>query len=66
MQLTRLYKGSAFESKLSHLQDKQRITMLQQEVNAKREEHNFLKSEINQLREMLARVALSSDDMAFD
>ena len=40
--------------------------MLQQEVNSRRDEHNYLKSEINQLREMLAKVAMSSDEMSFD
>jgi chromosome segregation ATPase len=52
----KLYKGSPFESKLINVQEKQRISELQKDLDERKEENFYLKLEINQLREQLSKV----------
>lgn len=53
----RLYKGPSFENKFVSLQDKQRIVELQNELEERKEQIFVLKMEINQLKEMLSKLA---------
>jgi regulator of replication initiation timing len=52
----RLYKGSTMESRFSALQDRQRISELQAELDEKREQNFYLKMELSQMREILAKA----------
>lgn len=51
----RVYKGSPFESKLVNVQEKQRISELEKDLDERKEENFYLKLEINQLREQLEK-----------
>jgi cilia- and flagella-associated protein 57 len=52
----KIYKGSPFESKLVNIQEKQRISEIQKELEEKKEENFYLKLEINELREQLEKT----------
>lgn len=54
---SKLYKGSVLDSKISQLQEKQRITQLNSEVQSRREENYYLKMELNRLRDEISKSA---------
>ena len=55
---SKLYKGSVLDSKVSQMQEKQRIAQLNSEVQARREENYYLKMELNRLREEINKSTL--------
>ena len=57
----KVYKGSPFESKLVNIQEKQRISEIQKDLEDKKEENFYLKLEINQLREQLSKIEEEPD-----
>ena len=52
----KIYKGSPFESKIVNIQEKQRISEINKDLEEKKEENFYLKLEINQLREQLGKT----------